>query len=150
MGTDNIYARVDIHRDRFQNRYRSHITHRQTTLSPMVFRAISSCLALWNTWCVMAQAWQLPPLPLIEELIIKAGASFNALQVLGYSLEWGSRPSNTKTGSSTRWVTSAHQTTRSLYCATCSYLASHKDIDFDSEQEHTIHSGADATEWAPK
>lgn len=81
MGTDNIYARVDIHRDRFQNRYRSHITHRQTTLSPMVFRAISSCLAIWNTWCVMAQAWQLPPLPLIEELIIKAGASFNALQV---------------------------------------------------------------------
>ena len=73
----------------------------------MVFRDISSCLALWNTWCVMAQAWQLPPLPLIEELIIKAGASFNAGhttrgdQLLSktssittrvqYSLEWGSR-----------------------------------------------------------
>ena len=34
--------------------------------------------ALWKTWCSMAQAWRLPPIPLTEELIVKVGASFKA------------------------------------------------------------------------
>ena len=36
--------------------------------------------ALWKTWCVMASAWNLPPVPLTEELILKVGASFKAGQ----------------------------------------------------------------------
>ena len=36
--------------------------------------------ALWKTWCVMASAWNLPPVPLTEELILKVGASFEAGQ----------------------------------------------------------------------
>ena len=37
-------------------------------------------VALWKTWCTMAQAWNLPPVPLTEELILKVGASFKAGQ----------------------------------------------------------------------
>ena len=36
--------------------------------------------ALWKTWCIMASAWNLPPVPLTEELILKVGASFKAGQ----------------------------------------------------------------------
>ena len=34
--------------------------------------------ALWKTWCSMASAWNLPPVPLTEELVVKVGASFKA------------------------------------------------------------------------
>ena len=34
--------------------------------------------ALWKTWCSMAAAWDLQPVPLTEELVIKVGASFKA------------------------------------------------------------------------
>ena len=34
--------------------------------------------ALWKTWCSMAAAWNLQPVPLTEELVIKVGASFKA------------------------------------------------------------------------
>ena len=36
--------------------------------------------ALWKTWCTMASAWNLPPVPLTEELVLKVGASFKAGQ----------------------------------------------------------------------
>ena len=36
--------------------------------------------ALWKTWCTMANAWNLPPVPLTEELVLKVGASFKAGQ----------------------------------------------------------------------
>ena len=36
--------------------------------------------ALWKTWCTMASAWNRPPVPLTEELVLKAGASFKAGQ----------------------------------------------------------------------
>ena len=34
--------------------------------------------ASWKTWCSMAGAWNLPPISLTEELVIKVGASFKA------------------------------------------------------------------------
>ena len=36
--------------------------------------------ALWKTWCTIASAWNLPPVPLTEELVLKVGASFKAGQ----------------------------------------------------------------------